>query len=74
MMVSTHQEFLQTGETGYFMGFPVPTAWQMYGTWLSAIPLIIIYTLGFRHFIYTEEDEEQFEALLKEFQQKEEHD
>ena len=73
-MFSTHQEFLRTGETGYFMGFPVPTAWQMYGTWLGAIPLVLIYTLGFRQFIFTEEDEAEFNALLKECQQEEGRD
>lgn len=73
-MFSTHQEFLSTGETGYFMGFPIPTAWQMYGTWLGAIPLVAIYTLGFRHFIFTEEDEAEFNALLKECQQEENQD
>ena len=65
MMFSTHQEFLVTGETGYFMGFPIPTAWQMYGTWLGAIPLIMMYSYGFRTFIYTHEDEAEFDALLK---------
>ena len=65
MMFSTHQEFLLTGETDYFMGFPVPTAWQMYGTWLGAIPLIVMYSYGFRTFIYTREDEAEFDALLE---------
>ena len=47
------------------MGFPVPTAWQMYGTWLGAIPLIVMYSYGFRIFIYTREDEAEFDALLE---------
>ena len=59
-----HQAFLETGVTSYFMGFPVATAWQVYGTWLGAIPLIILYTLGFRKFIFTEEDEQKYEKLL----------
>lgn len=63
-MYSGHQQFLATGHTDYFMGFPVPTAWQMYGTWLCAIPLILIYTLGFRKFIYTYADDEAFKAIL----------
>ena len=46
------------------MGFPVATAWQVYGTWLGAIPLIILYTVGFRKFIFTEEDERKYEQLL----------
>ncbi len=61
-----HQEYLTTGETDYFMGFPTATAWQVYGTWSGAIPLILIYTLGFRKFIYTVEDEAAFNALLEE--------
>ena len=62
---SAHQEFLETGITEYFLGFPVATAWQVYGTWLGGIPLILLYTLGFRKFIYTEEDQKKFEKLLK---------
>lgn len=65
-MYSGHQQFLETGSTGYFMGFPVPTAWQVYGTWLGAIPLIAIYSFGFRKFIYSAEDEAKFNQLLAE--------
>jgi len=46
----------------------------MYGTWLGAIPLVVIYSLGFRHFVFTEEDEAEFNALLKECQQEENQD
>lgn len=69
-MYSGHQQFLETGETSYFMGFPSATAWQVYGTWLGAIPLILIYSLGFRKYIYTAEDEAAFEELVKEAQAK----
>ena len=61
-----HQEYLITGQTSYFLGFPVATAWQMYGTWLCAIPLICIYVFGFDKYIYTEQDDAQFKALLAE--------
>lgn len=61
-----HQSFLATQETGYFLGFPEATAWQTYGTWLSAIPLVLIYSIGFSEFIYSKEDEETFNALLAE--------
>ena len=64
-MYSGHQAFLETGVTSYFMGFPVATAWQVYGTWLGAIPLVILYTVGFRKFIFTIEDERKYEQLLE---------
>ena len=60
-----HQAFLESGETTYSFGFPTPTAWQLYGSWLCAIPLVAIYTFGFRKFIYTKEDEDSFNQLLK---------
>lgn len=60
-----HLDYLETGETGYFLGFPVATAWQMYGTWFGAIPLILIYTLGFRTYIHTDDDEAKYQQLLK---------
>jgi hypothetical protein len=54
------------------MGFPVATAWQVYGTWLGAIPLIILYTVGFRKFIFTDEDEQKYEKLLENIAKKSE--
>jgi len=65
-MFSGHLEYLSSNETGYFLGFPNATAWATYGIWLSAIPLVLIYSLGFREFIYTEEDERKFNELLAE--------
>ncbi len=64
-MYSGHQAYLDSGETGYFLGFPTATAWQMYGTWLGAIPLILVYSLGFSRFIYSDEDEARFKQLLQ---------
>ncbi len=72
MMWSGHQQYMETGSTGYFMGFPIATAWQVYGTWLGAIPLIVIYSVGFRKYIYSEQDEKDFNSLLEEQNQKSE--
>lgn len=58
--------FLHTGEVTYFLGFATPTAWMIYGIWLSGLGLLSIYVLGFRRYILTVEDELQFEALLNE--------
>lgn len=64
-MYSGHQAYLESGTTNYFMGFPVATAWQVYGTWLAAIPLILLYSLGFRKFVFTLEDQDRYEDLLE---------
>lgn len=59
-----HQRFLDSGETNYFMGFPSATAWQLYGTWLSGIPLMLIYCIWFKDYVFSDADEEKFAALL----------
>ncbi|MEQ8953510.1 MAG: hypothetical protein RL120_05200 [Gammaproteobacteria bacterium] len=63
-MHQSHLQFLATGETAYFLGFPTATAWGVYGTWLGAIPLIILYVAGFRRFFFTPEDAHKYQQLL----------
>lgn len=59
-----HQAFLATGETAYFLGFPVATAWQIFGTWFGAIPLILLYVAGFKTYIHSDDDERAYQQLL----------
>lgn len=62
-----HQAFLDSGETGWFLGFPTATAWQVYGVWLAGVVLIAVYSAGFRNYVLSEDDELRFEELLREF-------
>ena len=68
MVYSTYQTFLITGEVGFFLGFPIPSAWMIYGTWLSGLLLVMLYVLGFNRFVFTDEDEAEYLALVSEFQ------
>lgn len=61
-----HQAFLETGETGWFLGFPTATAWQVYGVWFAGVVMIAVYSAGFRRYILSEDDERRFEELLRE--------
>ena len=64
-MINSHLEYLETGVTGYFMGFPTASAWQMYGIWLSSVPLIFLYSIGFRRYVFSDSDEKEFDTLLE---------
>ena len=64
-MINSHLEYLKTGVTGYFMGFPTASAWQIYGIWLSSVPLIFLYSIGFRRYVFSDSDEQEFDTLLK---------
>ena len=46
-----------------FLGFPIPSAWMLYGMWASPLLFIGIYWFGFRRWIFTVEDENRYEAL-----------
>ena len=66
-MYAGHQAFLETGATGWLLGFPTATAWQVYGIWFSGVVLIAIYSAGFRNYVLSEDDERRFEDLLEDF-------
>lgn len=59
-----HQRFLESGESSYFLGFPSATAWQLYGTWLSGIPLMLIYCIWFSQYVFSDADEARFNELM----------
>lgn len=60
---SGYAAFLDTGETDYFLGFPVASAWMMFGIWFGGALLAVIYVVGFRRFVYTAEDEAAYDLL-----------
>lgn len=64
-----NQDFYLTGETAYVLGFPVASAWMIYGVWGSSALLTVFYVIGFKRFIYTDADRKAFEALLDTNQQ-----
>ena len=57
--------FLKTGELKYYMGFPEPTAWMIFGLWGGGALYTLLYVIGFRRFIYTEEDEETLKNIVE---------
>ena len=65
MIYLSYQAFLFSGKTDYILGFPVPTAWMLYSVWSSAATLCLFYVIGYRRFIYTPEDQAEFEALVE---------
>lgn len=68
---SGHLDFLNSGESPLLMGFPVCTSWMLYGVWGSGMLLILLYCLCFPRYIYCADDQLQFEAILREYQEQE---
>jgi len=39
---------------------------MIFGIWLTGIGLLLLYVLGFRRFVFSEQDEAEYEAILAE--------
>ncbi len=63
----TYSLFLNTGDVRLMLGFPLPTAFTVYGLWLGGFVFVIAYVVGFRWFIYTMEDETAFHDLVEKY-------
>lgn len=62
-MFFSYMAFLETGSAPLLLGYPLPTAFMLFGVFLGGSYLCVLYILGFRQFIYPEEEEAAYEAL-----------
>ena len=65
-MYASYLDYLLGNPTGEFLGIPAATAWMLFAVWLTGALLCVVYVVGFRRFIFTEEDEAAYEALRAE--------
>lgn len=59
----SYMSMLSSGEMVLLLGYPLPTAFMLFGVFLGGSYLCVLYIWGFRRFIYTEADEAAYEAL-----------
>jgi hypothetical protein len=63
----SYTDYLSTGDLRFFLGFPEPTAWMIFGLWGGGALFALLYVLGFRRFIYTKHDEETLKDIIEEY-------
>lgn len=66
-LFDSYLHYLATDQVRMILGFPEPTAWAVYGVWGSAALYSVVYVLGFRRFIFTKDDEQTFNDIVREF-------
>lgn len=64
---ASYMAYLSSGELQYFLGFPEPTAWMIYGLWGGGALFTLLYVIGFRKFIYSREDEETLKDIVEQY-------
>ena len=67
LIYSSYLAYLVDGEVNYFLGFPVSSAWMIYGSWISGGSLVPLYVFGFDKFVFGKEEEAEYLALINEF-------
>lgn len=66
MLYTGYEQYLATGQTTVFLGFPMPTNWMFWGIWGSFAAFDIFYVIFFRRYFLPLEDEAAFQALVEE--------
>ena len=66
LMTYSYWDYSQLGNTSFFGGFPLPSAWMIYGIWLSPLLLAAVIIWGFDRWIFTPKDLEDFQELVAE--------
>jgi len=71
-LFESYLDYLHTGDLQYFLGFPEPTAWMIFGLWGGGALFTFLYVIGFRRFVYTPEDEKTLKEILEDYNNKKE--
>ncbi len=67
--MAAYLSFLDTGETSFLLGYPLPTTLTMLGIWMGGLSYALFYTIGYRTYFFTHEEEAAFEDLVREVKQ-----
>lgn len=66
-LVVAHARYTATTDHALFLGFPIPTAWMMYGIWMFPGVFVVLYLATFDRWNFTPADEERLAQLAAEF-------
>ena len=64
MMTMSCHDYVHDPSPHLAVGLPVPSAWMIFGVWLTPLSFLAVYTAGFRRWVMTTEDRERLQALL----------
>ena len=64
-MMAAYIGFAREGSGPLFGSFPLPTALMLYALWPMQILFVIIYVIYYDKAIFTAEDDEKFQALVR---------
>jgi hypothetical protein len=63
-MILSHRSYVDDDNPALFLGFPIPTAWMMYGVWLVPLVFMFLYLIKFDDWFFTEKDRKKFDEIV----------
>lgn len=66
LLILTYREYMLGESTALFLGFPIPTAWMVFGIWIFPVFFVVLYLRAFDTWYLTDADRARFDALLAE--------
>ncbi|MGI9545324.1 MAG: hypothetical protein ACR2MX_18820 [Cyclobacteriaceae bacterium] len=70
MMVLADLNYINADITNYFLGFPAPTAWMIYGMWFVPLLFSILFISKYNSWVINSDDLKTFEKILQDRKQK----
>lgn len=65
LMMFAYWNYARQGTGPFFGSFPLPTALMLYGVWPIQLIFVVIYVWYFNRAIFTEDDLEKFQAIVR---------
>ncbi len=66
LLMNSYQQYHQAGDAPYFLGYPAPTAWMIYGIWLIPLVFTTMYVVKFDDWVLSPEEVEEFGRMVEE--------
>lgn len=66
LLIVTYRDFMLGETVNLVFGFPVPTAWMVYGIWFFPVFFVFLYIRAFDAWYLTDADRDRFDELLAE--------
>lgn len=64
-VMMAYRPYMVDGTAPFVGSFPLPSAIMLYALWGAPVYFVLLYVIGFKRFIFSEEDEVKFAAIVK---------
>jgi hypothetical protein len=64
LLVLSYRDYMHGVDAELVLGFPIPTAWMVFGIWFFPVFFVVLYLRAFDTWYLTDADRARFDALL----------